>query len=174
MNVSIGQKMKALRQEKKLTLKEVAEQTGFSISFLSQFERGKSSATLESLKKIAWALGTNPSYFFDDSPSLSTNQEESHLQQHQMMYQNLAKDLENQRFAPLKVTLLPGENEGNLFRHDGQEFLYVLEGELTVQIEEDKLLLKKDESIMFDATRLHYWYNYTNHPVIFLCISMDH
>jgi transcriptional regulator with XRE-family HTH domain len=50
---SIGEKMKSLRKERKLTLKSLAEQTGVSISFLSQVERGKSSVTLESLKKIA-------------------------------------------------------------------------------------------------------------------------
>ena len=47
---SIGEKMKSLRKERKLTLKSLAEQTGVSISFLSQVERGKSSVTLESLK----------------------------------------------------------------------------------------------------------------------------
>lgn len=48
---SIGKKLKLLRKERKLTLKSLAEQTGVSISFLSQVERGKSSVTLESLKK---------------------------------------------------------------------------------------------------------------------------
>lgn len=42
---SIGEKMKSLRKERKLTLKSLAEQTGVSISFLSQVERGKSSVT---------------------------------------------------------------------------------------------------------------------------------
>ena len=45
----VGSRIKALRKEKNMTLKNIADATGFSISFLSQLERGKSSATLESL-----------------------------------------------------------------------------------------------------------------------------
>lgn len=60
----IGAKIKSLRKERKLTLKQIADQTNLSISFLSQVERSKSSITLESLKKISEALGVNPSYFF--------------------------------------------------------------------------------------------------------------
>ena len=47
----IGAKIKSLRKERKLTLKQIADQTNLSISFLSQVERSKSSITLESLKK---------------------------------------------------------------------------------------------------------------------------
>ena len=50
----IGHILKKLRKERKLTLKDLAEQTGVSISFLSQVERGKSSVTLESLRKIEY------------------------------------------------------------------------------------------------------------------------
>ena len=66
MNRSLGQKIKSIRKDKQKTLKQVAEQTGFSISFLSQLERGKSSATLESLKKISVALGVSPGHFFEE------------------------------------------------------------------------------------------------------------
>ena len=60
----VGITLKSLRKERKLTLKDLAAETGVSISFLSQVERGKSSVTLESLKKIADALSVNPSVFF--------------------------------------------------------------------------------------------------------------
>ncbi|MDE0583516.1 helix-turn-helix domain-containing protein, partial [Planococcus sp. A6] len=58
---SIGTTLKKLRKERKLTLKQLAQETGVSISFLSQVERGKSSVTLESLRKIADALHVDPS-----------------------------------------------------------------------------------------------------------------
>lgn len=69
MNDLIGVKIKSLRKERKLTLKQIADQTNLSISFLSQVERSKSSITLESLKKISEALGVNPSYFFQSPKS---------------------------------------------------------------------------------------------------------
>ena len=49
---TLGIKIKEIRTKRHMTLKSLAEKTDFSISFLSQLEHGKSSATLESLKKI--------------------------------------------------------------------------------------------------------------------------
>ena len=63
----ISSTLKKLRKERKLTLKELAERTDVSISFLSQVERGKSGVTLESLRKIADALNVAPSAFFSSS-----------------------------------------------------------------------------------------------------------
>ena len=87
MKETLGANIKALRKKNKMTLKTLASKTGFSISFLSQLERGKSSATLESLKKISLALGVNPGYFFDEADeeerivrrgALETEQMEKH------------------------------------------------------------------------------------------------
>src|SRR5699024_11398087 len=62
----IGKKIKDLRIEKRFTLKELAEKTGLSASFLSQVERSKSSITLQSLSKISDAFDVSRSYFFSD------------------------------------------------------------------------------------------------------------
>src|SRR5699024_6640810 len=150
--------------------------TGFSISFLSQLERGKSSATLESLKKISLALGVNPSYFFlEDESNFENNSssEKEQLLKHKIYYKNLAQSIEQPIFFPSKIILKPGQNEGNLFKHSGQEFIYVLKGELTIQINDKNHLLYKDDYIMFDSGRKHYWYNYTNNNVEFLCVNYD-
>ena len=50
---SVSKKIRKIRREKNITLKELSEKTELSVSFLSQFERGISSITLVSLKKIA-------------------------------------------------------------------------------------------------------------------------
>ncbi|MEB2298858.1 cupin domain-containing protein [Lysinibacillus xylanilyticus] len=56
-------------------------------------------------------------------------------------------------------------------KYDGHEFIYIVEGELTVIIEEQEFVLKENESKMFDARKIHYWYNYQNKPVKFLLVS---
>ena len=66
MKDNIGEIIKKLRLEHQLTLKEVAERTGLSISFLSQVERSKSSITLQSLSRIAEAFNVSRSYFFNN------------------------------------------------------------------------------------------------------------
>jgi len=175
---SLGSKIKEVRKNKKLTLKSVAEKTGFSISFLSQLERGKSSATLESLKKISIALNVNPSYFFDD-PNETTelvNRNTSiseRMNEHDIYYKNLSNAIENPAFVPLLIVLKPGQNEGSLITHSGQEFIYVLEGQLTVQINDTIHTLDPFDSIMFNSSEQHYWYNYTDEIVRFLCVSTE-
>ena len=98
---TLGIKIKEIRTKKRMTLKILAEMTGFSISFLSQLERGKSSATLESLKKISIALEVNPSYFFIDP-----NEENEivhrnstvpiRMNEHDIYYKDLSGEIINQ------------------------------------------------------------------------------
>lgn len=164
---SIGKILKELRKDRKLTLKELAEQTEVSISFLSQVERGKSSVTLESLKKIADALKVNPTIFFPEN----TKAEELEEIRQQFYYKDLSCGMKEAAYAPILVTLQPGENEGNAFAHGGHEFLFVIEGSLTVVVDEEKVVLEEQQSIMFDASKSHYWYNYTDKPIHFLVVS---
>ncbi|KKB41550.1 helix-turn-helix domain-containing protein [Bacillus thermotolerans] len=164
---TIGLKMKELRKGKKLTLKTLAERTGLSISFLSQVERGKSSVTLESLKKIADALDTNPSFFFSDDQL----EEMLDVSREQFHYQDLSHGLSDALFSPILVTLKPGKNEGQAFSHSGHEFLYVVEGTLTVEIEGKRTKLNERETLMFDAKKAHYWLNLTDQTVRFLVVS---
>ena len=76
-------------------------------------------------------------------------------------------------FAPLFVVLKPSRTEGNLITHRGQEFLYVLEGKLRIQLEEQLIELQPAESYMIDSTKPHYWYNYTDSDVKLLCVSSE-
>lgn len=175
---NLGVLIKDLRKTKKKTLKELSEITELSISFLSQLERGKSSATLDSLKKISLALDVNPSFFFDNPVNHQDGVNQKKLASGRMeetpfFYKDLSGGMEMPAFSPLLIVMKPGQNEGSLFSHKGQEFLYVLEGQLTVQIEEEIEVINPNESMMFDSNRLHYWYNYTDEDVRFLCISYD-
>ncbi|MGG0670526.1 helix-turn-helix domain-containing protein [Sporosarcina koreensis] len=172
----LGTKIKKIRLERGMTLKILAERTGFSISFLSQLERGKSSATLESLKKISIAFGVNPSYFFEEEEELDEGRTlviDQRMDAHHIYYKDLGTMVTDRDFAPLLVILKPGQTEGNLITHRGQEFLYVIEGTLTVRVENELYVLGPTESFMLDSTRPHYWYNYTDKEVKILCVSSE-
>ncbi len=156
-----------------MTLKNLSEETDLSISFLSQLERGKSSATLKSLKKISLALGVNPSYFFKQENSNHNDSITMRLSENQFYYQDLSGDVAQPAFSPLLIVMKPGQSEESLMTHTGQEFIYMLEGQLIVQINDELHTLNPGESIMFDSMEPHYWYNYTNEDVRFLCVSYD-
>lgn len=176
MDQPIGERIRDIRKDNKMTLKEVADRTGFSISFLSQLERGKSNATLESLKKLSLALHVSPAIFFDETTAASSDDPSSEVEKlnhHNILYKSLHHPMEEYAFQPLLVNLKPGQNEGNAFTHNGQEFLFVLKGILTVLLNNEKIELKEHESIMFDSNQTHYWYNYTDEEVVFLCVSHE-
>lgn len=165
--VLMGVTLKNLRKEQNLTLKDLAQQTGVSISFLSQVERGKSSVTLESLKKISDALSVNPSVFF----AADGIQDALTIRREPFYYKDLSNGVKDASFSPILVTLQPGENEGNAFSHSGHEFLFVVKGLLTVEIDGEQLQLLEQESILFNARKTHYWFNHTEHIVQFLVVS---
>lgn len=164
---SISSTLKKLRKERKLTLKELADRTDVSISFLSQVERGKSSVTLESLRKIADALNVAPSAFFSETAENDDWSERLEL----FHYKDLSEGIEEADFAPILVTLQPGENKGSAFSHSGHEFLFVTEGVLTVEVDGEQFNLAAQQSTMFDARKKHYWFNLTEKPVRFLVVS---
>jgi transcriptional regulator with XRE-family HTH domain len=177
LKTTIGNQIKNLRKKKGLTLKEVSEKTSLSISFLSQVERSKSSTTLESLKKIAEVLGVNPSFFFTDEGEESKSTikrstlHETNLTKNHFIYKDLSGELANPLFTPILVTLNPGDTKGSPFSHKGQEFLYILDGTLTILIEDVEYTLKPSDCIHFDSTVRHYWFNRTDSVVKFLCVS---
>lgn len=174
---NLGELIKKIRKKQKMTLKTLAEKTDLSISFLSQLERGKSSATLNSLKKISLALDVNPGIFFEDLNEEGKTAKEAVNERQtnsaQFIYKDLSGKMKNPAFSPMLITLKPGDNEGESFSHVGQEFLYVIQGMLTVQIEDELQTLESGESIMFDSSKVHYWYNYSEADVKFLCVAYD-
>ncbi|MFI8713023.1 helix-turn-helix domain-containing protein [Brevibacillus brevis] len=177
MEPTIGVLIKSLRVGKKKTLKQIAEKTQLSISFLSQVERGKSSITLESLKKISEALGVSPGYFFSGESSGGNGQvrragkERSGLPHAPFVYEDLSSDLVNSMLVPILVTLSPHGEKGTPFVHQGQEFIYVLEGVLTLLLGEEEHDLFPGDSIHMDSSVPHNWVNRTGEVTRFLCVN---
>ena len=93
--------------------------------------------------------------------------------EHNIYYKDLSGEINQPAFTPLLVVMKPNQNEGDPNTDEGQEFLYVLEGQLTVKIGEKLHTLDAFDSIMVDSRDPHYWYNYTDNDVRFLCISYD-
>lgn len=177
MHNDLGGKVKQLRKKNKLTLKQVSDKTNLSISFLSQLEHSKTSATLESLKKISEALDVNPSYFFTKPNTKTTTSilrnalGDTDLTESKFIYRDLSGDIKDPLFSPILIILNPGDNRGNNFSHKGQEFLYVLEGTLTILLEHEEFILHRNDCTFLDSSKLHYWLNKTDQPTKFICVS---
>lgn len=169
----IGFRIKELRTEKKYTLKYLSEQTGLSIGFLSQFERGLTSIAIDSLEKIAQVLEVELSSFFDLSSPQETKyvvrsyEKETTLVNSEIIEYALTDHLTSFDLLPRLVEImppLPEEKETlELYNHTGEEFIYILEGILTMNIDSITYQLYPGDSVHIPSCIPHNWSNKTNH-----------
>ena len=156
-NQTIGAKIKALRTEKKYTLKNLGDLTGFSVGFLSQIERGISSVAVDSLAKIAKCLEVPLSTFFDTEPpdrqdpvvhSFSTHQT---MVSPQIIQSILSHDTQAFDFLPRRFLLMPFSDPDTLvpelYAHTGEEFIYVLTGIVSLWVENSRYTLYPGDSV---------------------------
>lgn len=162
--MTIGEQLRKIRKEHKMTLKTLSEKTNVSISFLSQVERNKCNVTLESLRKISDALNVSPSLFF-------SNNIDDFRKTYPFFYEDLSNNISDASFHPILVTLKPKENAGKEFSHSGHEFIYVLSGVLTVSLLGETFELNESDSIMLESSKSHYWWNEGEGEVRFLLVS---
>lgn len=174
MDDSLGNELKKIRKGKQMTLQALSDESGLSISFLSQVERGLRTLTFTSLKKISDALEVNINFFFDDedtSIKKSVKKQKSSLEY--FSYTSLAGQMKNPDFTPAIIELSAGESQKVPYTHSGQEFVYVLAGQLEVLIDGAKETLNVGESIHIDSSIAHHWYNDTDEMTVLLLVSSN-
>ncbi|WP_105617239.1 helix-turn-helix domain-containing protein [Vallitalea okinawensis] len=177
---NIGQNIKKLRTELNLTLKDVSEETGLSIGFLSQFERGLTTIAIDSLDKIAKVLKVDLTYFFDKTQNENNNivlrsyeREVFQIDYSHIIHYHLTNNLDNKELLPRLIEILPSVAEENVkaYQHEGEEFIYVLEGIVTLILKDQEYQLYPGDSAHYDSTRAHNWANYTNKTVKLLVVN---
>lgn len=179
MTSDIGSKIKQLRGMKKLTLKDLSEKTDLSIGFLSQVERGVTSVAIASLENIAKALEVDLSYFFTLPKKnhkrvlRSFDHEVFTIQNSQFIEYHLTQNPEDKSFLPRLQVVLPSKEEPeiSLYQHEGEEFIYVLEGVITVVLNNETYDLFPGDSMHFDSKSPHNWTNYTNKTAKLLVVN---
>ncbi len=179
MHKEIGDRINELRTAKNMTLKDLSEKVELSPSFLSQAERGLTSITINTLKKIAAALDVDMSFFFDvnkpNKPLIrrSYNQEVLRIDESKFIYFDLGNNLENRTFDPMIATILPGKTgEQDIpLGHPGEEFIYVLEGVFTIVLDGVEHEMYPGDSIHFSSKTPHDWMNRTGSLVKILIVS---
>lgn len=176
----IGQRIRELRQKKRMTLEDLSSRTGLSKSFISEVEREIASLTITSLQKIAEALDVPLSDFFPPPSPVSNGVRvtragegsEFRMEATQnWIYSSLAANFPGRVLEPLLITLLPGHTRVEPYSHPGEEFGLVLEGTLTVLVEDKEFGLGPGDSIHLSSPVPHNWENRTDKPVKAILVS---
>ncbi len=173
----LHERIKALRLRQNFTLKDISDRTGLSLSFISQVERGSSSLSVTSLNKIAEALNVPITYFFEQA-NRSTHyyiqkedREKYDMRGRAVQYERLAGSFTQRKLEPLYITL-PPHFEEQTYTHEGEEWYYVLNGEVTFTIEETTYKVKEGEVMHFPSRIRHTWKNETAQPAQLLCVAI--
>jgi transcriptional regulator with XRE-family HTH domain len=158
----LGASVRRMREERSLSLKQLAAKAEVSESFISQVERGVANPSVSSLRRIAGALGTSIGALFEgrqmngivvragDRPRLMHPQRKWH--------DFLLTPQSARRLQVILSVIEPGEGSGGKpYRHDSdEECVIVLKGRLEFRIKDESYLLEEGDSLTFES-RLPHW-----------------
>lgn len=177
----LGTTIRELRQHHGLTIAEVADQVGISRGMLSKIENAQTSASLETLAKLAQALGVSLATLFRNYNMPEGGAQ--HVKQGQGMevvrrgtkrghaYQLLAYDQgPNKLFEPFLITMDDAAEVFPTFEHPGVEFIYVLDGRLEYRHGRHTYLLEPGDSLTFQGDIPHGPERLIELPIRFLAI----
>jgi transcriptional regulator with XRE-family HTH domain len=163
----IGAKIRALRLKKKIGLVDLGRHTGLSPALLSKIERGRLFPTLPTLLRIALVFGVGLEYFFAgarEKPLVAVARRSQRVElperpgAREVAYRFASLDYPatERRFNGYYAEFLPLAPEKlRPHGHAGVEFIYVIQGTLSVHIEGDEHALEAGDAIYFDATIPH-------------------
>ncbi|MEL7647836.1 MAG: helix-turn-helix domain-containing protein [Sedimentibacter sp.] len=166
MNYDFGTKIREVRKAKKLSIAELSEKSGVSNGMISQIERNTVIPSAVVLAKIARALGQSVSYFFgeeglEDSIVLCKKGEHKKIKRsNNRGYIELLTPKGRRQIELIKVVIYPGIDRNNdPVSHPGEECGIVIQGTLTVIVNQNKYCLQEGDSIQFDSTIPHCYLN---------------
>ncbi|MCQ2396609.1 MAG: XRE family transcriptional regulator [Lentisphaeria bacterium] len=168
-NDHIGGKIKDLREMRNVSLEELSARTGLETALLQRIEAGDVPLSLSPLQKIARGLGCRLGTFLDDSnlsgPVVSEAVESSDDQslrftggnQNGLLFHALSVNKADRSMEPFIVEVMPATAEKyELSSHEGEEFIYVLEGVIEVAYGKKFFQVKKGQSIYYDSIVPHH------------------
>ena len=172
----IGRKIKELRLENGLTQEELANRCELTKGFISQLERDLTSPSISTLKDILEVLGTNVSEFFNEEPEekiVFTEDEffEKIDLEKKSKINWIVPNAQKYEMEPILLELEPGGVSFSDKPHTGEEFGYVLEGEITLKINNKKYNVKKGQSFYYIANKQHQIENNSKKKSIVLWVS---
>ena len=170
----IGTRLLRLRRQSRLTLVNVAESTGVSPSFLSSVEHGNSNPSIATLQKLARLYNTNVLSFFTDTESarrLVRPRDRKILKPNPGVRMELLA-LGNAKMEPHLFRIAPGATSGGSYDHEGEEFIFVLQGQLEIWLDEiERYLMEAGDSLYFESTHAHRWRNVGTRETLLLWVN---
>ena len=156
----LGTRLRALRSQRGWTLESLAKRAGVSEAYLSRLESGDRQPSLAVLFSLAQTFGIALPSLFEPDPQDATcvvvrGGSTTSQQGHGLFYQSLSGGDRFTNLQPIRVTI-PVDRPGDcLYEHDGEEWLYLLSGQLRLVFSDEDHTLSVGDAAHFDARRPH-------------------
>ena len=165
--VNVGERVKNVRENRGLSLQDISLRTDIDVSTLEQIEAGTIAPPLGSVIKLAKALEMKMGYFIsgeeDRAYTIVRHTDRKVVSRYDSQkgrsygyeYESLAPHKKDRHMEPFLVTLEPAETEEERSTHDGQEFIWVLQGKMEVRLGGEIHILEPGDAIYYDSTVPH-------------------
>lgn len=170
----IGAKIKNLRESRKISKEDLSKETNVSLDLINSIEKGEAVPSLTPLTKIARVLGVRLGTFLDDAPQngpvvvkkgksdqvVYFSGEENQTDVSALDFYSLGAGKNDRNMEPFIIDVHTNEGDFNLSSHEGEEFIYVLEGEIEVKYGQDSYVVAKGDSIYYDSIIPHHLHSH--------------
>lgn len=174
---NFGQRLKKLRKLRKVTLQEVSDATGISVSFLSLVENGKSGISLANMQKILKRFDSSIHDLIDttDDDRVVTAEDAKRILSDidNVKILSLVKKAKNKKIWAGLFIMEPGTMIGE-FQHEGEEFSHIIQGKVEVTLTDpssgkiEKYILTEGDTIYHPSNMLHKYVNLSKQKTIFI------
>jgi len=181
---NVGEKISLIRKQKSITTDELAERCGFTSVMMARIEENKDIPSLGHLIKVARALGVRLGTFLDDMDQLGPVVTRNGNMKQGTSFSNkassarlnldffpLASDKSGRHMEPFIVELNPSViSDFVQSSHEGEEFIYVLEGNIEIKYGKTRYTLSEGDSIYYDSVVDHHVHAADEFPAKILAV----
>ena len=152
--------MRRLRKERGWNLEDLAERTNLSRAYLSRLENGERQPSLTALFHVAQAYGVAFSSLFEPEPDLESGvivraAETPMRRGNALSYASLSRGSWAFNLHPIRIVLPAEREEGEVYQHEGEQWLYVVSGRLGLEIGDEHSVLEPGDAAHFSAENPH-------------------
>ena len=167
IQVNVGERVRGVREKRGLTLQDISQRTDIDVSLLEEIENGAVAPPLGIVIKLAKALEMKMGYFISGEENrpytivrrgdrkVISRYDSKKGKHYGYEFESLAPHKKDRHMEPFMVTLEQTDTEEERSTHDGQEFIYVLEGNMEVRHGEETHILEPGDAIYYDSTVPH-------------------
>ena len=170
-NKSFGQSVRSYREDRGLSIKELAHETGYPADLLDKVENDEITPPVALVLQLSRTLKVDVDTLDDAGKKASNRAKSQKRRAGSYAYIQLTKSGADKHLGSYLVTIEPNtEHKGVEYHHDGEEFVYVLKGKLTISVGKNINNLEKGEHIHFNSALHHALSNPSNEKAELLVV----